>query len=481
MARANLSKIDPSKTERFDEIGAAFDICFVLNVNSRGWILEKICKIIEQSSGRVCYYLFSERNDRLSASLPRARHYVFAHFSLCYFTMLNQPEVLSGNCYVWYTHLDAGKGVSQSDLIDMTRLCTHVFTPCSHNRDELISWGADADKISVPLGGADPAQFQSTARTGKGAIGFVGAYYERKQPERMLQIAKLMPNQPIILLGPRAEDVENPGILWRNWDRLAEFQALPNVQYIEADYTDFAQWYREFDVYCSTSRLEGGPIPAIEAMMSNVMPVISDTGFARDIIDHGRTGYVFDIKESAQNIVTMIRAALADTRTDVAAAAADYSWDAFGAEIWGQMRGTAVLGDRIDMSRNENAVRYLLRGFHVPEARGVWTRSHQAEVALPLSTNQKPSQMSFYAWAPVELGDETIAATLTVNGHAADPVRLGPKPQVCTIPLTEEMLRNRDTLYVTIETDRMFSPKDRDEASRETRLLGVKVGWLQLK
>lgn len=481
MAPANLSKVDTDKAERFDEIGTAFDICFVLNVNSRGWILEKICKIIEQASGKICYYLFTERNDRLSAPLPRARHYMFAHFSLCYFTMLNHPEVLSGNCYVWYTHLDLKKGMTHSDLVDMTRLCTHVFTPCSHNRDDLIKWGTDAEKISVPLGGADPALFQPTPRSGKGAIGFVGAYYPRKQPEKMLEIARLLPNQPVILLGPRAEDVENVGILWRNWNRLSEFLALPNVQYVEADYAQFGEWYRKFDVYCSTSELEGGPIPAIEAMMSNVMPVISDTGFARDIIEHGRTGYVFDVRESTENIVTMIRAALADTHTDVSAAAANYSWAAFGAEIWNTMRGTVVLGKRIDMSHNENALRYLLRGFHAPEPRGVWTRARHAEVSLPLAVGQKPTELAFYAWTPVELNDETISAKLTVNGHAAEPVQMSPRPKVYTIPLTDEMLKDRDTLYVTIETDRMFSPKERDSAARETRRLGLKFGWLQLK
>jgi glycosyltransferase involved in cell wall biosynthesis len=287
MAPANL-KDHHKKPRRFDEASAAFDVCFIVNVNSRGWILEKICKIIEDASGKVCYYLFSERNDKLSAPLPKARNYVFAHFALCYFTMLRHPEVLSGNCYVWYTHPDLKKGMTQSDMVDMANLCTHVFTPCSHNRDTLAEWGADPSNISVPLGGADPAQFTAKTRSGKGAIGFVGAYYPRKQPEKMLEIARLMPDQKIILLGPRPDDVENTGILWHNWDRLAEFTALPNVEYVEADYPEFGAWYQKFDVYCSTSLLEGGPIPAIEAMMGNVMPVISDTGFARDIIEHGR-------------------------------------------------------------------------------------------------------------------------------------------------------------------------------------------------
>ena len=73
-------------------------------------------------------------------------------------------------------------------------------------------------------------------------------------------------------------------LVGRNWNQYAlfeEMKALPNFTYEMAAYRDYPAIYANFDVYLSISSLEGGPIPLVEAMMSNAVPVTSRTGSAR--------------------------------------------------------------------------------------------------------------------------------------------------------------------------------------------------------
>ncbi|WP_439549995.1 glycosyltransferase [Falsiroseomonas sp.] len=481
-----MTETRPASPVTFDETAALYDICFVLNVNSRGWILEKICRVIERASGAVCFYMFSETNDRFSYSLPPARNYFFAHFALAATALRKYPEARSANCFVWYTHPDLSKGVTKAELAELADSCTAVFTPCSLNRDTLVEWGAKAGNISVPLGGADPADFRPKIRDGKGAVGFVGAYYERKQPAKMLALARMMPEQSFILVGPRAEDVENASLLWHNWRHFAEFTALPNVRYVEAAYDEFPRWYAEFDVLCSASSLEGGPIPAIEAMMCNVVPVISDTGFARDIIVHGSTGHIFPVDATPEEIVPLIRAGLADTTTDIAAAAANFSWDSFGRQIWSEIRGEVALGETIGLDNMARAIRYLSRGFHLPESRGVWTRARTAELMVPLKRDARPTVLELYAWAPPEVGEAGAPVSFFVNGHQVHQQVVTPRAVTISLPIGALPPGGApgtpgDAIRVLIQAERLILPSDRPAGSRERRSLGIKLGWFRAR
>jgi glycosyltransferase involved in cell wall biosynthesis len=67
-------------------------------------------------------------------------------------------------------------------------------------------------------------------------------------------------------------------------------------------------------------------------MMSNAVPVASRTGFAPDLIRHGKNGFLFDLDASAKEIAGMIEAAF-DLPTDVRETVERYDWDAFSAAI----------------------------------------------------------------------------------------------------------------------------------------------------
>jgi len=173
----------------------------------------------------------------------------------------------------------------------------------------LAATGVDPEKLEVICGGADPHLFKPHVRQ-TGALGFSTAFYPRKNPDCIFQIVEQLPEVRFYLFAPtpgRHGDHRR----WVHYERFSELMTLPNLTYIEAPYPEIARCYQKIDVFCSVSKLEGGPIPLVEAMRSNCVPVVSRTGFAEDLICHGQNGYLFPVDASVEAICSLIKKALA--------------------------------------------------------------------------------------------------------------------------------------------------------------------------
>jgi len=133
---------------------------------------------------------------------------------------------------------------------------------------------------------------------------------------------KLLPHRQFTLIGRR----------WNQYALFEEMRALPNFTYKSASYREYPNIYATFDVFLSLSSLEGGPIPLVEAMMSNAVPVASRTGFAPDLIRHGENGFILDVDASAEAIAEMIEAAF-DLPGNIRETVEKYDWDNFSASI----------------------------------------------------------------------------------------------------------------------------------------------------
>jgi glycosyltransferase involved in cell wall biosynthesis len=270
------------------------DLCLVIPDKSRGWILEAVCREIgAHYRGR---WEISGAMDKL----PPARAYFFCHYHFYLSALKLNPRLWDSPCVVWLTHPkdEALGGPTALEALSKAR----VVTMCSLWRDYAIQLGLPADRVTAIVGAADP-DFFPPHRRGAGKIGFCTAYYERKSPQRIIDVIRAMPHRQFILMG-------------RNWDKFPDFAALlalPNFEYREGSYTEYPGFYRELDVFVSLSELEGGPIPLIESMMSNVVPVATRTGFAPDIIRHGQNGYLCQTDAPTAEVVRLIEQAVQNT------------------------------------------------------------------------------------------------------------------------------------------------------------------------
>jgi glycosyltransferase involved in cell wall biosynthesis len=153
---------------------------------------------------------------------------------------------------------------------------------------------------------------------GEGAVGLCSAYYERKAPGTVVELVRAMPHRRFRLLGPG----------WRGTPEFAALEMMPNFEYSELPYEQYPSWYRGIDVFLSPSDLEGGPIPLLEAMMANAVPVATRTGIAPDVIRHGENGFLCEPGVAAPDLAALVDRAY-DLAGPVRPTVEHLTWDRF--------------------------------------------------------------------------------------------------------------------------------------------------------
>ena len=178
-------------------------------------------------------------------------------------------------------------------------------------------------RIKLIIGAADHNHFKPPSYRSNDFIGFSANYYERKNPTLMLQLIKAMPEENFLLIGNH----------WANCRIFDQMLSLRNFQYASPSYQEYPTYYHMMRTLISTSVLEGGPIPLIEALMTNIPVIATRTGFAEDIITHGENGYIFDIEKCpVEKVVSHVKQ-LGNLEQDLRTKALRYSWDNFSDSI----------------------------------------------------------------------------------------------------------------------------------------------------
>jgi len=297
------------------DIEPEYDLVFVVFGFARDWILEAICREM------AAYFSFKYCFHYTETSLPPAKAYFIAHYSFLPACLKLNPHIWKSQILVWHTHPREDLGISNDELIYALNKATNVLCMCSQFAQMLVNQGVHSSKVTYILGAADPQMFLPHQRF-NGAVGFCTAFYYRKEPDRIFNIIKMMPHRKFILLGKN----------WSKYERFSEMQALPNFTYVEAPYSDYPQYYAKMDVYVSPAKLEGGPIPLVEAMMCNVVPVATNTGFAPDLIVQGENGFIFDLDSPVEEICELIDKAF-QIEGDVRKTVEHLSWEYVSLEI----------------------------------------------------------------------------------------------------------------------------------------------------
>lgn len=290
------------------------DLVLILPEAGRGWILEGIGhEIARRFPGKVAW-----ASD--FAQLPPARTYFFLHFAFIAQALSASPHIWGSRKVVFFTHPNY-PDLGGPKYVQALRCADAVLVMCSTFRSDLEALGIRSTRLHVTIPGADSTLFQPHDR-GTGRIGFCMAFYPRKAPQRVLEIVRSMPDCRFVLLGRR----------WREYDQFSQLASLSNFEYLESEYSDYPAFYRTLDVFVSPALIEGGPIPLLEAMRCNVVPVASRTGFAPDIIRDGENGYLFEVNAPTTNICMLIRRAL-QHQADVSRTVAQFTWDRFVADV----------------------------------------------------------------------------------------------------------------------------------------------------
>ncbi len=108
---------------------------------------------------------------------------------------------------------------------------------------------------------------------------------------RALQsLRQQLPNLATLIIGPG----------WRTLAKAMRQRGIPCTQApYEVNHEQVAKFYSAIDLFWVTSRIEGGPVPLLEAMASSIPCISTPVGAALDLINNGRNGYIvpFDSPE----------------------------------------------------------------------------------------------------------------------------------------------------------------------------------------
>lgn len=178
-----------------------------------------------------------------------------------------------------------------------------IMTVCHQWHDELVARGVPAEKCVMVPNGADVALFSPTSNDeriairkrlgipeGAFCVGFSGKKssntLNRKGIDTFAAAMRLLADVKDICFV-----IVGPG--WHEFAR-EQRQAGINCVHIQflIDRRDVADFYKTIDCYWVTSKIEGGPVPLLEAMSSEVACISSPVGVALEAVAANENGFI---------------------------------------------------------------------------------------------------------------------------------------------------------------------------------------------
>lgn len=192
-----------------------------------------------------------------------------------------------------------------------TKTCHGIIANSQSVRRVLIAAGIPAEKIEViPPGVELPAELPDAGLRARGrarwgfsnddfVIGHAGAFTREKGQDVALEAARLLapklPNARMLLVGDgpeRRNQTEGTALLPGFLDDLSEF-------------------YAALDVFIMPSRSEGWGLTALGAMANGLAVIATDVGGLRELVEHGKTGWLVP-SDSPPALADAIEAAATD-------------------------------------------------------------------------------------------------------------------------------------------------------------------------
>jgi glycosyltransferase involved in cell wall biosynthesis len=293
-------------------------LTYITHRNTEKWILgAKARRLARHSNLKTTVSFISDYRD-----IQKADAYFFLHPNIFAKTIRANPSILAKRNVVMFTHPVLKNRFSMKHRIYVLNKAEKVIFLNKQHARLMTDNGLEKTKVEIMHLGSDAELFQPHQR-GNGKICMSMAYYERKNPELMFEVIKGMPNRQFLLIGPQ----------WESYPKIEQLLEFPNLEYhATPEYSSYPELYAKCDVFFSPSHLEGGPVPLLETMLCNMVPVATKTGYCNDIIKHGKNGFLFDSTAKTEFVIPLIEKAFQLT-TNTRESVIDYTWDKYSKKI----------------------------------------------------------------------------------------------------------------------------------------------------
>lgn len=215
---------------------------------------------------------------------------------------------------ILYTHTDSKPSINFRTFSNIKVVCLNTS-----EKENLISFGFPKNFIQICPTGVDFDKFvPSLEKVKKNKVILVSNFKIRKNPLLTLKVICENSDFHFHLVG-------------RGWEKseiFAELNKLDNFSYSEFKFEEYISLINKNHIFLSLSTLEGGPLPMLEAMACNLIPVCVRTGWVSDILKEGKNGFILECDSTSEQIREALLKASAedfDTRDSIS----QYSYERY--------------------------------------------------------------------------------------------------------------------------------------------------------
>ena len=213
---------------------------------------------------------------------------IFTHFDFknCKFELLNSIHLVS--------HMSSHQ------------MAIAIGNGLSRNNSSLLPLGVDPERhypvkqnyLDTELAKKYP---RIRERSKRSYVGFCtrlwnkDTYTKRKNYECLFEIVNklLQQNQKVLIVGD-------------GWEKHAS-NKHKNLVIVDPPYKDYILFYNLMKAFVSVTSYDGGPIPLLESMACGVPPVITNSGFAPDVIKNKEYGLTFQPFAESSEVLRLIK------------------------------------------------------------------------------------------------------------------------------------------------------------------------------
>lgn len=291
------------------------------------WILRGLGQDLKTAFQALYPHFAVGSVDAFEDQAGQTRHHFFVQQGqLGGFIRRTKSTHILPNSVCLFTHFD-----KKQFPVEVLNRCKSVMFMSSSQLPVAVANGLDANKAFIMPIGVDQKLHQIYSEKiiakiqknnelfssigDKKAVGFCLRYWDkdtyinRKRYGLVNQVVEIITacNIPVIILGP-------------GWKKCEDRVRNNLVTYVDTKYQNYPYVYNLMKVFCSLSLHEGGPVPLLESMSCGVKPVVTNTGYAFDILG-GRDftrDYLLPIDAEVHEIVAKILSAyVEDSRQTV--------------------------------------------------------------------------------------------------------------------------------------------------------------------
>ena len=280
------------------------DIQFIISTGHKGWVLHHLAlevqKELQVKKSKIIEMPQSRRDLRSLEGyiyLKRAYTNFYMHQDLALHSLkkgwLNKAQINIVN----YTH-------TNKDLVnyrEMFESVNYILVQNQKTKNSIENYLKKSLETILVL--PNPIDFERFSyRKGHKTrdVVFVSNFYSRKQPDLIFNTIKNNKDLKFSIIGKN----------WNSYWNLDELLRCKNLQIIQFDYTSYPEFLAKHKVFCSLSKIEGGPVPLLEALSIGLIPVVTDTGTARDLMPKELTDLILPTNVTVDVVTKALRKAI---------------------------------------------------------------------------------------------------------------------------------------------------------------------------